>query len=507
MMLGNWREDHLPQLVGALLTRPGHDNVRTQIGEMLRHGFGADYLAIDQEIRLPEVHGRADTLFGSVVFEFKSNLQRELGDVQARLPDYLADRERQTGRRFVGIATDGAEFIAYELRDRALVEIGRHVPNRADPKALLAWLEPALANRDDLTPDPLTVERELGRASLSFGRARGFLERLWDELRDHSEVQLKRQLWDGLLREAYGTAVGDDALFLQHTYLTIVAKTIAARVLDLRADDPAMILSGRALEEEGIQGAVESDFFDWILELPDGRDLVLRVARQTARFRLRDVEVDVLKSLYESLIDPAQRKDLGEYYTPDWLAAKIVARALTEPVTQRVLDPACGSGTFLFHAIRRKLAAAEAAGLSRAAAVDICVQQVRGLDVHPVAVIIARVTWLLALGPAIFDRAGEFHVPVYLGNAMQWNLHQIGDIREVVVPVPNDSPLHVPAGFAEDQARFDRDVQTLSQGLQEGASAEQIERALSRIGGVEPRDAAALAGTYERLRELYRTGR
>ena len=71
-------------------------------------------------------------------------------------------------------------------------------------------------------------------------------------------------------------------------------------------NDAAAILSGRALDVEGIQGAVESDFFDWILELADGRDLVLRIARQTSRFRLRDVEVDVLKSLYESLIDPAK---------------------------------------------------------------------------------------------------------------------------------------------------------------------------------------------------------
>jgi hypothetical protein len=192
---------------------------------------------------------------------------------------------------------------------------------------VLAWLEPALSDRDDLTPDPLTVERELGRNSLSFGRARGVLERVWAELQAHSEVVLKRQLWDGLLREAYGTPVGDDSLFLQHTYLTIVAKTIAARVLDLQADDAAAILSGRALDEVGIQGAVESGFFDWILEVGEGRDLVLRIARQTGRFRLCDVEVDVPKSLYESLIDPAQRRDLGEYYTPDWLAAKIVHRA------------------------------------------------------------------------------------------------------------------------------------------------------------------------------------
>jgi hypothetical protein len=184
-----------------------------------------------------------------------------------------------------------------------------------------------------------------------------------------------------------------------------------------------------------------------------------------------------------------------------------MARVLTEPLNQRVLDPACGSGTFLFHAIRRKLAAAETAGVARAAAVAACVEQVRGLDVHPVAVIIARVTWLLALGPAIEARGGEIYVPVFLGDAMQWNLRQVGDARDVVVPVPDGAPLHIPAGFAEDQARFDRGVQTLSQGLQEDATADQIERALIRIDGVAERDAAAMSETYRHLRELYRAGR
>jgi hypothetical protein len=506
-MQSTWRQEHLPEIVATLAQRPGHESMRTLVADILRYGFGVAYHAIDHEVRLPEVHGRADTLFGSVVFEFKRDLRQELGDVQARLPDYLAERERQTRRSFVGIATDGAEFITYELRGESLVEISRHTPNRADPEALLAWLEPALANRDDLTPDALTVERGLGRTSQSFGRARGILERLWNELRNHSEVVLKRQLWDGLLREAYGTPVGDDALFLQHTYLTIVAKTIAARVLDLPAEDAAAILSGRALDEVGIQGAVESDFFDWILELKEGRDLVLRIARQTARFRLRDVEVDVLKALYESLIDPDQRHDLGEYYTPDWLAAKIVARAVTRPLEQRVLDPACGSGTFMFHVIRAKLAAAEEAGLPPANAVATCVAQVRGLDVHPVAVIIARVTWLLALGPAITERVGELHVPVFLGDALQWNLRQIGDTPDVVVEVPDESPLHIPTGFAENQARFEYGLQTFSHGLEESATAAQIERQLLRFDGVAERDAAAMAGTYKRLHELYRTGR
>ena len=172
-----------------------------------------------------------------------------------------------------------------------------------------------------------------------------------------------------------------------------------------------------------------------------------------------------------------------------------------------MLDPACGSRTFLFHVIRLKLAAAEAAGLTCAAAVAACIQQTRGLDVHPVAVIIARVTWLLALAPAIEDRVGGLHVPVYLGDAMQWNLRQVGDARDVIVSVPDERPLHVPAGFAEDQARFDYGLQTLAQGLQEGASQAQVERMLLRIDGVAPPDATAMADTFLRLRELYDAGR
>ncbi len=79
---------------------------------MLRHAFGATYAGLDHEVRLPEVHGRADMLFGATVFEFKSDLGREMRDVLARLLDYLAERERQTSRKYLGVATDGATFVA-----------------------------------------------------------------------------------------------------------------------------------------------------------------------------------------------------------------------------------------------------------------------------------------------------------------------------------------------------------------------------------------------------------
>ena len=76
----------------------------------------------------------------------------------------------------------------------------------------------------------------------------------------------------------YGSHIEADELFLQHTYLTIVAKTMATRVLAVPLPDPADLLSGRPFREAGIAGAVESDFFDWVLHAkrrrrPGGPDL------------------------------------------------------------------------------------------------------------------------------------------------------------------------------------------------------------------------------------------
>jgi SAM-dependent methyltransferase len=504
----SWRTSELPEIVATLASRPRHETLRALIFDILHAGFGAAHAEIGQEVYLCEGRGRIDTMFGATVIELKSDLRRELRDVEARLPDYLADAARRTRRRVTGLATDGATFIAYVLQDGQLAEIGRHETDPQHPDALLAWLEPALSDREDLPPEPRTMQRELGRGSLTFGSARADLIGLWNVLHDDPEVALKRQLWDGLLREAYGAPVGDDLLFLQHTYLSIVVKAIAARVLGLPVDDPRALLDGRKLAEEGLHGAVEADFFDWLLKLPAGAELVRRVARQAARFRLREMEADVLKALYESLVDPEQRHDLGEYYTPDWLAAKVAAAAVANPLTDRVLDPACGSGTFLFHALRRLVAAARAAGWNGARTLRACAGQVRGLDIHPVAVIIARVTWLLALGDLILERNGSLRVPVFLGDAMQWNVREFTTGRDVIVTVPDeDRPLQVPLGFAEDQAKFEAGLDAMNDGLRDEADRPTVERALRRIANVNAADAAALADTFAQLQTLFRAGR
>ena len=71
--------------------RPRHEALRGHITELLRSGFGAPYEEIGHEVYLLDGSGRIDTMWGATVIELKSDLRRELDDVLARLPAYLAD--------------------------------------------------------------------------------------------------------------------------------------------------------------------------------------------------------------------------------------------------------------------------------------------------------------------------------------------------------------------------------------------------------------------------------
>ncbi|MEM0900617.1 MAG: N-6 DNA methylase [Pseudomonadota bacterium] len=432
----NGSNTRITDLLEHLATRPGHDEVKADFRQLLTEEFGAEIGAIDFERRVPEVRGRIDALIGRTVFEAKSNLDREWGDVARRMPDYLADREREEGERFVGIASDGLKWAVFELRAGALEKLKETTLDPAKPDVFLAWLDGALALKSSLPPEALTIRMELGGDSVAFRRASEELLALWETLKDRPDAELKKQLWASMLKLVYGRDIDNDMLWIQHTYLVIVAKAIALAVLELVDDDPVRMLSGSAFEQANIRGAVESDFFDWAVATPDGEQLVRKIVSHVRRFRLREVESDVLKILYESLIDRDERHGLGEYYTPDWLARKVVRHSVTAPHEQKVLDPACGSGTFLFHAIRNFLTEAEEIDYPVPNRASEATRLVAGMDIHPVAVIIARVTYLLALSPVLGQRKGDITIPVYLGEAMQLSITRMLSDTELRVRVP-----------------------------------------------------------------------
>ena len=518
-------------LVSELASRPGHEKVRVLVHRLLVGGLGADSQAIDFEKPAPEVHGRIDALLGRTVFELKSDLRRERSEAEEGLKRYLTARETLTGERYVGIATDGADFIAFFLMQDGVLEVGSCRTDPAAPRALIVWLQGVVAVGESLVPDPHTIRRELGRESLAARRALNDLGELWFRIGQAPGPRLKRELWGNLLGLAYGAEVGNNALFFQHTYLVIVAKAVVwAAMIDTPPQSAAALLHGTALADLGIIGQSEPDFFDWLLADDVGEKLVMRAARQVSRFQWRDIRVDILKVLYENLIDPETRRNLGEYYTPDWLAGRMVAETVSDPLEQRVLDPACGSGTFLFHAVRAVLKAADDAGLSPAVAARRAVGKVVGIDIHPVAVIFARVTYLLALLPALKEEhPGDLALPVYLGDALQWNivrardqrrqsnLFSAGDVLEISVPeitLTDPKPRRLeavrfrfPAAVAGDVQLFDRVLSNMISFGERSASPADFAAWMKRKVSAPTESRRVLRETYEVMLRLQGEGR
>ena len=373
---------------------------------------------------------RIDVEVGTTVIEVKKDLR--VGNVreeaEEQLTGYVAAREKRFGCRYVGVLSDGARWHCYHLQQGRLKEVSAFLldSSRPDAAALLAWLEGVLATTENVRPVPEAIVSGLGAGGSAHALDLSALLTLFQEYKTKPEVQTKRLLWARLLAATFGTQFEDtDRLFVEHTLLVNSASVIAHALLGIPVQQipAASMLSGAKFEEAGIEGVIEADFFDWVLDAPKGDAFIQTLARRLCRFDWSAVEHDVLKVLYESIISAETRKKLGEYYTPDWLAQKMVDDVIVEPLDSTVLDPACGSGTFLFHAVRRYLSCCEENGIPLAKALDGVTGRVFGLDLHPVAVTLARVTYLLAIGrKRLLDRdRGSLRIPVYLGDAMQWS--------------------------------------------------------------------------------------
>ena len=269
----------------------------------------------------------------------------------------------------------------------------------------------------------------LGPASPTFRHAFHVLGRLYREVKDEPDVQVRFQEWRSYLSIVYGEPVGDEELFVVHTYLATLARLIAFYLVQPSVflpgkEDHIKVINGEYFRERDIYNFVEEDFFTWILNskvLGDSLELVRCLVNTLTGYNFASAGQDLLKGLYQELVDPQARHDLGEYYTLDWLAEHILSGELKlqDNPDLSVLDPACGSGTFLVTAIHLIRDGMARRGEDESDTLLHILNSVMGVDVHPVAVTIARTNYLLALGDLISGPHPPVLVPVYLADAIQ----------------------------------------------------------------------------------------
>jgi SAM-dependent methyltransferase len=188
---------------------------------------------------------------------------------------------------------------------------------------------------------------------------------------------------------------------------------------------------GETFRAYGLRNLLEGDFFAWYLHAWDAqverqvREMLKALARYDPATLEDEPELtrDLLKRLYQYLVPRHLRHDLGEYYTPDWLAQRVLnmvdGGTYKGDPRKRVLDPSCGSGTFLVLAIRATRDYCRQHKIADADALELILSNIMGIDLNPLAVIAARTNYLLALGDLLAARGGrEIEIPVYLADSI-----------------------------------------------------------------------------------------
>lgn len=376
--------------------------------------------------------GRADTQTDTIIIEWEKDLKKTGAHAIDQLSDYLIGNWRSgQDYRYVLIATDGIRWRIY-APDWSYLAIGEFRLGRDFKLREIRAFDLSPQTFDDFPfflDETLFVSRakkatlgniqaDFGDTSATFINSMRSLKECTKDVVTQSELKVAFEQWKRFLRIAYGRFDDSPEMFLVHTYLSVFAKFIAFAVLAKRQinDDETRraVLNGRAFENLNVERFVEDDFFHWVeseVYFEKLKPMFRALNREIAEYDFDEVKEDILKGVYQELIDLDTRHALGEYYTPDWLCERIVDE-LTLTKDSYVLDPACGSGSFLRATVARMRRDPNALSATKIAT------QVVGIDIHPLSVQISKTTMLLALGDLLPKSKAPITLQVYLANSL-----------------------------------------------------------------------------------------
>ncbi len=279
---------------------------------------------------------------------------------------------------------------------------------------------------------------------------------------------------------------------------------------------------GGLFREYGIRNFLEGDFFGWYLSAWDTEieTALSGLVRRLAEYDPGTLELapenarDLLKKLYHYLLPREIRHDLGEYYTPDWLAERLIIQTLgladLGDARKRVLDPACGSGTFLVILIKYVRERAARQKQNPAETLDLILRNVVGIDLNPLAVIAARTNYLLALGDLLKARKGDIDIPVYQADSVLTPSQGSDLFDNGVYPLKTSVGIfRVPAIFAERE-RMDALANVLDDCVESGMNENSFVVRIAKFAKLEPPEQKAveqaLKALYRQLKELHDQG-
>ncbi|MCR4293798.1 MAG: N-6 DNA methylase [Candidatus Kuenenia sp.] len=183
------------------------------------------------------------------------------------------------------------------------------------------------------------------------------------------DKRFKEGLFDWAVKQAIANY--DDPAFYETVSRQVVYRLIGKVLFYLtlrrfRSDLPAMHLTdinpsqiNERLKEYfeiarqiDYQAVFEYDFTDSIPIPPSGVEPLAALIEDLNRFNFSHMPHDVVGNVFEKLIPPEDRHALGQFFTREELVDLINAFCI-QTVNAKVIDPTCGTGTFLIRGYDR----------------------------------------------------------------------------------------------------------------------------------------------------------
>lgn len=152
----------------------------------------------------------------------------------------------------------------------------------------------------------------------------------------------------------------------------------------------------------------DANLLDWAIRRDDPvlSKALERSAYILSRWNFATVRGDILSGVYDQYLDVSQRRRLGEVYTRPEIA-RFMLKAGGWHAAQSILDPACGTGTFLVEALVQRLDHLEKAGAITAENVRQVIAKLHGLDISTFSIALAQIQVFWHLIDVVRDKTIE----------------------------------------------------------------------------------------------------
>ena len=139
-------------------------------------------------------------------------------------------------------------------------------------------------------------------------------------------------------------------------------------------------------------GLFDRNILDWILHDEDKPFSAALVESMylLSRWDFKTVRGDILSGVYDHYLEESKRRQLGEVFTRPEIARYILERCEFGP-NKTVLDPACGSGTFLIEALEMELSRFKKSGMLNTETIKKTLQKLNGMDINQFSIALSQI--------------------------------------------------------------------------------------------------------------------